>query len=325
IWFLRVSVLLCLLSLSFAGVYVGAVFQAFTPEHRCRDPAAAERAERCGWSPAESRRLTPPAANGTGEPRSGCLRYDRDWNQVDCRDLEPEPSGTPITACQGGWEYDYQGRTSVVTEFHLVCGDAWLVDWFQSTLNIGFLISSFVFGYIADRFGRKICILVANAGTVASSLALAAVSSYPPILLLRTLLGFSAKGSWMTGYVMITEMVGVSHRRAAGMVYQLFFSLGLLVLSLLAFLIPDWRWLHAVSSAPYAFFLLYYWLTPESPRWLLSQNKMAEAVTLIHAVAKENKRKLGNTFQVLRKTWSKKLPSLITLRYCLHVNATFRT
>lgn len=37
------------------------------------------------------------------------------------------------------------------SQFDLVCSDAWWVDMYQSTLNVGFLVGSFVFGYFADR------------------------------------------------------------------------------------------------------------------------------------------------------------------------------
>ncbi|XP_023379212.1 solute carrier family 22 member 1-like [Pteropus vampyrus] len=51
---------LCLLSALFAPVYVGIVFLAFTPDHRCLSPGVAELSQRCGWSPAEELNLTVP-------------------------------------------------------------------------------------------------------------------------------------------------------------------------------------------------------------------------------------------------------------------------
>lgn len=57
----------------------------------------------------------------------------------------------------------------------------------------------------------------------------------------------------------VTELVGVDYRRTVGVSYQMFFSIGLLVLPLLAYLIPNWRWLQVVFTVPYIFFLTYYW------------------------------------------------------------------
>ncbi len=36
-------------------------------------------------------------------------------------------------------------------QFDLVCSDAWLVDMYQATLNVGFLVGSIAIGYLADR------------------------------------------------------------------------------------------------------------------------------------------------------------------------------
>ena len=42
----------------------------------------------------------------------------------------------------------------VCSQFDLVCGDSWLVDMYQATLNVGFLVGSIATGYLADRWGH---------------------------------------------------------------------------------------------------------------------------------------------------------------------------
>ncbi|XP_023121289.2 solute carrier family 22 member 2-like isoform X1 [Amphiprion ocellaris] len=298
----RIFALLCLLSLPFAGVYVGIVFQGFTPDHWCRDSAVVERRQACGWSLAESRRLTVPLVNSSGvlQP-STCEQFQVDWNTTDltCDSKELNLSGVPLTTCKDGWEYDYEGRKSFVTEFDLVCSDGWFVDMYQSTLNLGFLVGSFAFGYFADRFGRKISFLVSNILNAVAGIILAVAPNYISVLVMRTILGLGVKGNWMTAYVLLTEIVGVEYRRTVGILFQMFFSVGVLILPLLAYFITDWRWLQVVITAPYIFFLVYYWFVPESPRWLLSQNRSAQAQEITEAMAKENKKKLSSDFETL--------------------------
>lgn len=79
----------------------------------------------------------------------------------------------------------------------------------------------------------------------------------------------------------------------------MFFSVGILILPLLAYFITDWRWLQVVISVPYLLFLSYYWFIPESPRWLLSQNRKAEAVEITENMAKENKMTLSKNIETL--------------------------
>lgn len=57
----------------------------------------------------------------------------------------------------------------------------------------------------------------------------------------------------------VTELVGVEFRRTVGVIYQMFFSVGILLLPLLAYFITDWRWLQVVITVPYILFLSYYW------------------------------------------------------------------
>ncbi|XP_051265733.1 solute carrier family 22 member 2-like [Dicentrarchus labrax] len=301
-WQKRIFALLCLLSLPFTGVYVGIVFQGFTPDHWCRDSAVVQRRQACGWSLADSRRLTVPKVNSSGVlQQNSCERYEVDWNTtaLTCNSQELNLTGVPVTTCKDGWEYQYEGRKSFVTEFNLVCSDAWLVDMYQSTLNVGFLVGSFAFGYLADRFGRRISFLLSNVLNLITGIVLAVAPNYISILVVRSLFGFGIKGGWMSAYVLLTEIVGVEYRRMVGILYQMVFSIGIIILPLLAYFITDWRWLQVVITAPYLFFLSYYWFIPESPRWLISQKNSAKALEITEAMAKENKKKLSKNFDTL--------------------------
>uniref|UniRef100_A0A673C1F2 Solute carrier family 22 member 3 n=1 Tax=Sphaeramia orbicularis TaxID=375764 RepID=A0A673C1F2_9TELE len=298
----RIFALLCMVSMPWAGVYVGIVFQGFTPDHWCRVPALDEARRTCGWSPADGRRLTAPLVNVSGELQySACLQYDVAWNAsaLTCDAEEAEPDATPTTTCQHGWEYDYEGRQSFVTEFDLVCSNAWLVDLYQSTLNVGFLIGSVAIGYLADRFGRKMSFLMSSLLNGIAGILVAVAPNYASLLVFRTLYGFGVKGGWVAGYVLITEIVGVEYRRTVGVIYQMFFSVGILILPLAAYYISDWRWLQVFITIPYIVFLVYYWFIPESPRWLLSQNQKAKAVEITEAMAKENHMTLSKNIETL--------------------------
>uniref|UniRef100_A0A671UTK4 Solute carrier family 22 member 3 n=1 Tax=Sparus aurata TaxID=8175 RepID=A0A671UTK4_SPAAU len=298
----RIFALLCMVSMPWAGVYVGIVFQGFTPDHWCRDPEVVERRRECSWSLADSRRLTVPLVNSSGVPQpSTCEQYEVDWNRtgLTCDSQGLDLSGTPTTGCKNGWEYDYEGRQSFVTEFDLVCSDAWLVDMYQATLNVGFLVGSIAIGYLADRFGRKMSFLMSNLLNGIAGILVAVAPNYVSLLVFRTLYGFGVKGGWVAGYVLITELVGVEYRRTVGVLYQMFFSVGILILPLLAYYITDWRWLQVVITVPYIIFLSYYWFIPESPRWLLSQNQKSKAVKITEDMAKENKMTLSKNIETL--------------------------
>ncbi|XP_027743998.1 solute carrier family 22 member 2-like, partial [Empidonax traillii] len=248
---------LCLLSAAFTPVYVGVVFFGFVPEHRCFSPGVAELSQRCGWSLEEQLNHTVPEWDGHGKEMK--------------RELEKP--------------------------FDLVCEDSWKLDLFQSAVNAGFLIGSVVIGYIADRFGRKFCLLTTIFANIICGILLVFVPTYLWIVIIRFLQGLVSKGCWTAGYILVTEVVGPQYRRTVGILYQTAFSVGLLVFDAIAYAIPHWRWLQLTVTLPTCFFLLYYWCLPESPRWLISQGKNDKAMKIVSDIAKKNQKKLPSHFE----------------------------
>ncbi|XP_069343435.1 solute carrier family 22 member 1 isoform X2 [Eulemur rufifrons] len=294
-WFQKQAFLtLCLLSAAFAPIYVGIVFLGFTPDHHCRSPGAAELSRRCGWSRAEELNYTVPGLGATGDAFARqCRRYEVDWNQsaLGCVDplagLAANGSHLPLGPCEDGWVYNTPG-SSIVTEFDLVCADAWKLDLFQSCVNVGFFLGSLTVGYIADRFGRKLCLLATVLVNAVAGVLMALVPDYVSVLLFRLLQGLVSKGSWMAGYTLITEFVGLGYRRTVGILYQAAFTVGLVLLTGLAYALPNWRWLQLAVTLPTFLFLLYYWCVPESPRWLLSQKRNTQAIKIMNHIAQKN-------------------------------------
>ncbi|XP_036174073.1 solute carrier family 22 member 2 [Myotis myotis] len=298
--------LLALLSASFPPIYVGIVFLGLTPEHRCRSPGVAQLSRRCGWSPAEELNLTVPGPGPAGEafPRQ-CLSYEVDWNRsgLDCVDplagLAANRSLLPLGPCGHGWVYDTPG-SSIVTEFNLVCANSWMLDLVQAAVNVGFFVGSMGIGYIADRFGRKLCLLLTILINATSGVLMAVAPTYPWVLLFRLVQGLVSKAGWVIGYILMTEFVGLSYRRTVGIAYQVAFTVGLLVLAGAAYVLPHWRWLQFAVTLPNFCFLLYYWCVPESPRWLLSQNRHAEAMQVMRHISRKNGKATPAALQCLR-------------------------
>nr|XP_040139453.1 solute carrier family 22 member 1 isoform X3 [Ictidomys tridecemlineatus] len=318
----RVFLTLCLTSAALAPIYLGIVFLGFSPPHHCRSPGVSELSQRCGWSPAEELNYTVPGLGAADEAfLRQCMQYEVDWNQstLGCVDplasLAANRSHLPLVPCQHGWVYDTPG-SSIVTEFDLVCADAWKVDLFQSCVNLGFFLGSLGIGYIADRFGRKLCLLLTSLVMALSGVLTAVSPDYTSMLLFRLLQGMVSKGTWMSGYTLITECVGSGYRRTVAILYQVAFTVGLLGLSWLAYAIPHWRWLQLAVSLPTFFFLLYYWCVPESPRWLLSQKRNTQAIKIMSHIARKNGKSPPADLQILsleEDGTDKQSPSFIDL------------
>ncbi|XP_069788086.1 solute carrier family 22 member 2-like [Narcine bancroftii] len=289
--------LICIASAMFSYLYVGIVFLAITPEHWCRSPGVSELKANCGWTQGEERNYTvPPAADGD-LAHSRCLRFDVRWEwsgSERCKNplsFPPNASAGPhLAPCQDGWVFEEGSHPSIVSEFGLVCADAWKVDMAQACLNVGFMFGTAILGYGADIYGRKFCFLVSNFVTTVLGIAVALAPNYICFIVFRTLQGLFSKGGWIAAYILISELVGMKHRRTVGIIIQMFFSFGMMLLSGVAYLVPAWRNLQLVMTVPNFIFLIYYWLLPESPRWLLSRKKREKAIKILQKVAKKNKR-----------------------------------
>ena len=57
----------------------------------------------------------------------------------------------------------------------------------------------------------------------------------------------------------VTEIVGSKQRRIVGIVIQMFFTLGIIILPGIAYFIPNWQGIQLAITLPNFLFLLYYW------------------------------------------------------------------
>ncbi|NWJ02857.1 S22A3 protein, partial [Crypturellus undulatus] len=290
----RVFFLLCQTGVTFSFLFASVVFLGQAPEsYWCRIPGAAELSARCGWTLEEERNLTLlPLRLANGSWSQECERLDTVWDaSANCA----SPLGhhgargagsPPHTACHGDWVYE-QPHASIVSEYDLVCGNAWMLDLTQALLNLGFLAGAFTLGYAADRYGRILIYLLSCLGVGICGVIVAFAPNFAVFSIFRFLQGVFGKGTWMTCYVIVTEIVG-SDQRIIGIVIQIFFTLGIMILPGIAYWIPNWQGIQLAISLPNFLFLLYYWAVPESPRWLLTRKKGEKALKIMRDIAKHN-------------------------------------
>lgn len=85
------------------------------------------------------------------------------------------------------------------------------------------------------------------------------------------------------------EIIGVKWRDVASVLYQIPLNMGHFTLAVFAYYIRDWRKLQFALSIPSVILLSYYWLIPESPRWLFTVGRIEESSAILEKAAKMNK------------------------------------
>lgn len=189
------------------------------------------------------------------------------------------------------WEF-VEDFTSVVTEFDLVCDHALYGTIGSSMIFVGFFIGGIAVGPFSDKFGRKKTIYIS--GLIVSVFSLIAAFSHAFWLfaLLRCLIGFGIGGYSIAAYILLTEFVGIRHRSTAGCSIWYSYNLSTMALAGLAYLVRDWRKLSIIMGAPAILFLLGWFFSPESVRWLLVKGKVEQAEAALRKVAKRNKKQI---------------------------------
>lgn len=192
---------------------------------------------------------------------------------------------------RGSWEYVTPKSFSLVTQFDLVCDNDAFSHVASSGLFFGQMIGAIVFGWLADRYGRKkvmfsclFCLCV-----------LSFISSFSPNIwwftAMRVLSGFFHGGIVVSLMVLSVELVGPRYRSLAGLVIWTSWTIALCFMSLQSWYVPEWRKLMMLLSIPYLFIPVIgaIW-TPESVRWYRSQHMLPEAETILRKVAQVNKK-----------------------------------
>ncbi|XP_007561900.1 solute carrier family 22 member 3-like isoform X2 [Poecilia formosa] len=289
-------------------VFVGVVFLGHTPDHWCWSPGSEQLLQECGWTEVKVREVTVPHGEEAGSfsrCQTFAVNWSQSWNRCEAFEQELTLNGSHAVPCDGRWMFDKSHKTTV-SEFSLVCEKAWLADLNQVFLASGFFTGAFVTGYVADRFGRKPCVVASMLGLGLTGVGIMLSPWYPLLLFLRFLQGFCGKGAWTATYVLVVEFFGAENRKFVSMVGRSFYSVGMVILPGLAYSLVSWRNLQLAMSLPCFLFVFYYWIVPESPRWLFSRGRSREAIKVASDMAKCNNRVLPHNLQEMISLEEKK-------------------
>ncbi|KAM9130656.1 solute carrier family 22 member 4 isoform 1-T1 [Pangshura tecta] len=268
---------------------MSAVFLAGAPQHRCRLPASANLSRE--WLNAG----IPREVQGGREGPSSCRRYRLEsLANFSARGLQPgrdvDLSQLEQEKCLDGWEYSRElYRSTIVTEWNLVCEDDWKTPLTTSLFFVGVLIGSFISGQLSDRFGRKSILFATMAVQTGFSFVQIFSTSWEMFTVLFLIVGMGQISNYVVAFILGTEILGKSVRIIFSTLgVCIFFAIGYMLLPLFAYFIRDWRMLLLALTVPGVLCIPLWWIIPESPRWLISQGRFKEAEIIIRKAAKTN-------------------------------------
>lgn len=154
-----------------------------------------------------------------------------------------------------------------------------------SAVLLGAIFGTATSGMIGDKYGRKKTIIV-SAFIFAIGGIITALAPDPIILCIgRVFLGVAVGVASCVAPLYISESAPDRMRGALVFLFQLAITLGILAAYLVDYALVDvahgWRWMLGLSAVPATILWLGMFSMPESPRWLVSQNRMEEAKSVL--------------------------------------------
>jgi putative MFS transporter len=173
-------------------------------------------------------------------------------------------------------------------------------------IGIGFagqLVGAVGFGWLAERWGRRLSMLMTLVIFSLGALACAAATNYDALASLRFIQGIGLGGEIPLMAAYLNEFARAENRGRFSISVQVLFSIGLVAVALVSiFVVPQWgwRWMFVIGAIPALLAIPMRSVLPESPRWLASQGRNEEAdraLTKIEDIAARD----GKTVPPLQK------------------------
>lgn len=159
---------------------------------------------------------------------------------------------------------------------------------------LGTVIAALGAGIPGQRYGRRDSLRVMAAFYVVSAIGCAFAWNWYALVAFRFIGGLGIGGSSVLGPMYIAEIAPPDWRGRLVGFFQVNIVVGILLAYLSNFLIAtmhlgatEWRWQLGVSGIPALFFLLTLFFIPRSPRWLVMQRNLDEALHVLRITGVE--------------------------------------
>ena len=183
-----------------------------------------------------------------------------------------------FVACFLGWSLDAFDFfilvfcvSALAAEFHMKASEVLEANFLTLAMRP---VGAFLFGLVADRFGRRPALMIDIIAYSVFELGSAFAPSFKVFLLMRALFGIAMGGEWGVGAALAFETLPAEGRGFFSGLLQEGYAMGYLFASLMygaAFSYVGWRGMFVIGALP-AFLVIYIRTkVDESPAWLQGQ------------------------------------------------------
>jgi SP family myo-inositol transporter-like MFS transporter 13 len=186
----------------------------------------------------------------------------------------------------GGFLFGYD--TGVVSGAMVFIRDDFQLDnWWQEFIVSATILSAWIFsmiaGYLTEKFGRKLVILLASLIFTFGAIVMSIAWNKFVLLFGRFIVGSAIGLASMTIPIYIAEVAPIDIRGRLVTINNCFITGGQFVASLIAGVFSSnsssgWRYMLGMAAIPSFIQLVFFIVMPESPRWLIRRGRYQEAL-----------------------------------------------
>lgn len=168
---------------------------------------------------------------------------------------------------------------------------------FNAIQSIGALAATLPAPFVSDKFGRRAGVMVGAAITLGGAIAQTLTRNLETFIAARFMIGFGTTIAMMASPLLISELAYPTHRAPLTAIYNSLWFSGSIVAGWSTFgtfrINNDWSWRipSALQGLASVIQIIFVWFIPDSPRWLVSVGRDAEAREILkkwHAGGEEN-------------------------------------
>lgn len=154
----------------------------------------------------------------------------------------------------------------------------------------GTVLGSLTAGWLGTKMGGRNALRVMAALYLVSAIGCAVAWNWPLLMIVRFIGGIGIGGSSVLGPVYIAELAPAAWRGRLVGTFQVMVVIGILIAYVsnwylarpeLALGAQEWRWQLGVAAVPALIFLVLLYTIPQSSRFLISQNSLDDALTVL--------------------------------------------
>lgn len=213
-----------------------------------------------------------------------------------------------VAACGGllfGYDWVVIGGAKPFYEAYFSITDPAQSGWAMSSALVGCIFGALISGWCADKFGRKMPLILSAILFSASAWGTAVASNFDMFVIYRIVGGVGIGLASALSPLYIAEVSPAEKRGRFVAVNQLTIVIGVLAAQLINLMIAEpvatgatqqaiveswngqmgWRWMFGAELVPALAFLVLMFFVPESPRWLVKAGKPERARAMLQRIA----------------------------------------